>query len=302
MRYPSRSVTRHGVALALAGLGLLSHTGDAAAQQETFVVVTLDTNVNGLNIDPGTPVAWSVSIQVLSAGRDLGLMGFVTDLVISDYPGQTPAENRLTPSGVPAGMERFSRPLGISNPPPPGSGLDTGYGGTPGVVTLNTYGTPYPAYALLEIGGMQNPFGVSGETMGTEASCEPRLAQSAPRIVASGEFPAYNYPGYYAVELQHLVVNIFSYVAAPPEESSVQQMSSEYWWSPDTHLAPPPPFGFYVVCRADFNNNGEVSVEDLFAFLNAYFALDPSADFDLNGEVTVNDLFVFLDLYFIGCS
>ncbi len=38
------------------------------------------------------------------------------------------------------------------------------------------------------------------------------------------------------------------------------------------------------LCRADFNQNGTLSTQDIFDFLSAWFASDPSADFNgVNG-------------------
>lgn len=55
---------------------------------------------------------------------------------------------------------------------------------------------------------------------------------------------------------------------------------------------------------ADFDDNNNVSVNDLFAFLSAWFAQNGSvgpglsADIDGNNSVSVNDLFAFLALWF----
>jgi hypothetical protein len=57
-----------------------------------------------------------------------------------------------------------------------------------------------------------------------------------------------------------------------------------------------------TACPADFNLNGVVSVQDIFDFLAAYFALETSADFNLSGAVTVQDIFDFLAVYFAGCG
>lgn len=55
-------------------------------------------------------------------------------------------------------------------------------------------------------------------------------------------------------------------------------------------------------CTADFNCTGEVSVQDIFDFLNAYFnAGDIRADVNRSGSVTVQDIFDFLEAYFAGC-
>jgi hypothetical protein len=54
-------------------------------------------------------------------------------------------------------------------------------------------------------------------------------------------------------------------------------------------------------CRADFNTSGSVTVQDIFDFLNAYFASRPAADFNASGAVTVQDIFDYLTAYFSGC-
>ncbi|MCC6322013.1 MAG: hypothetical protein IT438_11330 [Phycisphaerales bacterium] len=55
-------------------------------------------------------------------------------------------------------------------------------------------------------------------------------------------------------------------------------------------------------CRADFNMSGQVSVQDIFDYLAAYFAGDPRADINDSGTLSVQDLFDFLAAYFVGCS
>lgn len=50
--------------------------------------------------------------------------------------------------------------------------------------------------------------------------------------------------------------------------------------------------------HADFNQSGEVSVQDIFDFLAAYFAGDPSADVNGSSTVTVQDIFDYLAEYF----
>lgn len=55
-------------------------------------------------------------------------------------------------------------------------------------------------------------------------------------------------------------------------------------------------------CPADFNNSGGApTVQDLFDFVAAFFAVDPSADFNRDGGVTVQDVFDFLGAYFTPC-
>ncbi len=53
-------------------------------------------------------------------------------------------------------------------------------------------------------------------------------------------------------------------------------------------------------CAADFDQSGEVTVQDIFGFLNAWFAGLPSADVD-GGGLDVQDIFTFLNTWFAGC-
>lgn len=55
-------------------------------------------------------------------------------------------------------------------------------------------------------------------------------------------------------------------------------------------------------CRADYNSDGTVSVQDLFSFLAGWFDLEPDADFDGNGVWGVQDIFSYLAAWFTGCS
>lgn len=54
-------------------------------------------------------------------------------------------------------------------------------------------------------------------------------------------------------------------------------------------------------CRADFNNSGSLSAQDIFDFLNAWFAVNPAADFNASGTITAQDIFDFLNAWFAGC-
>lgn len=55
-----------------------------------------------------------------------------------------------------------------------------------------------------------------------------------------------------------------------------------------------------VVCIADINRRGGVTVDDLFDFLAAYFAGNPRADIN-GGGLGVQDIFDYLAAYFSGC-
>ncbi len=54
------------------------------------------------------------------------------------------------------------------------------------------------------------------------------------------------------------------------------------------------------VCLPDFNRSGGLEVQDIFDFLNAWFAGDPAADFNGHG-LEVQDIFDFLNAWFAGC-
>ncbi len=54
-------------------------------------------------------------------------------------------------------------------------------------------------------------------------------------------------------------------------------------------------------CRADYNESGTVSVQDIFDFLADFFEGESDADFNGNGLITVQDIFDFLEAYFSGC-
>jgi hypothetical protein len=56
-----------------------------------------------------------------------------------------------------------------------------------------------------------------------------------------------------------------------------------------------------VVCRADFNNSGGLSIQDIFDFLNAWFAGAPGADYNQIDGLTVQDIFDYLNAWFAGC-
>lgn len=55
-------------------------------------------------------------------------------------------------------------------------------------------------------------------------------------------------------------------------------------------------------CRADINRSGEVTLEDLFAFLAAYFEHAGAGDFNGDEAVSVQDVFDFLVAYFAPCG
>jgi hypothetical protein len=55
-------------------------------------------------------------------------------------------------------------------------------------------------------------------------------------------------------------------------------------------------------CKADYNQSGAVTVQDIFDFLAGYFSNNLQADINASGSVTVQDIFDFLAAYFSGCA
>jgi hypothetical protein len=53
-------------------------------------------------------------------------------------------------------------------------------------------------------------------------------------------------------------------------------------------------------CVADFNQSGGLEVQDIFDYLNAWFAGDSLADFN-GGGLAVQDIFDYLNAWFAGC-
>jgi hypothetical protein len=57
----------------------------------------------------------------------------------------------------------------------------------------------------------------------------------------------------------------------------------------------------YTICPADFNCSNTLSVQDIFDFLNAWFAGDARTDFDHDNSLLVADIFAYLNAWFVGC-
>jgi hypothetical protein len=60
------------------------------------------------------------------------------------------------------------------------------------------------------------------------------------------------------------------------------------------------PFVMFALCPADFNASHDLTVADIFDFLNAWFAGNALADFN-GGGLSVQDIFDFLNQWFSGC-
>lgn len=54
-------------------------------------------------------------------------------------------------------------------------------------------------------------------------------------------------------------------------------------------------------CPVDFDCNGTLAAQDIFSFLNAWFAGDPAANFNASAGLEVQDVFEFINAWFVGC-
>jgi len=69
-------------------------------------------------------------------------------------------------------------------------------------------------------------------------------------------------------------------------------------WTSGYYVFGPDPYSVAGFTMADFDRSGEVTVQDIFSFLEAYFANEPSADCDRSGAVAEADLWEYLTAFF----
>jgi hypothetical protein len=55
------------------------------------------------------------------------------------------------------------------------------------------------------------------------------------------------------------------------------------------------------ICVGDYNCSGGLAVDDIFDFLNGWFAAAPAADVNRVDGLTVQDIFDFLNAWLAGC-
>jgi len=61
-------------------------------------------------------------------------------------------------------------------------------------------------------------------------------------------------------------------------------------------------FGIPPECFADLTGDGVLDIFDVFAFLDAFNAMDPSADLTGDGVFDIFDVFAYLDIFSDGCA
>jgi hypothetical protein len=209
----------------------------------------------GTQQTPGSDVHWQ--IVCIDTQDNLGLAGISVDML---HDATNHATFDLSPAtNWPSRMACFSRPEGISNAGPGGSG--TGYGGTPV--------GPAGSKDLVEIGGMQNAFGFAGILMGHDHTINTDIdgdrgigQQSQGQIIAEGDFIVPLAPGVYRFYLENGMANVFvSFGNTPSDPSTVAPAEVAYGG----------PLWFVVgnCCEADFNGDGDSGTD---ADIEAFFA------------------------------
>ncbi len=232
------------------------------------VTLHLDSARNGTTVAPGAPIQWTIT-AALSTGDNFGLALIAVDLRQSEA---NPQHFDLPPAGgVPAGMEGFVRPAGISNPGPGGAG--SAWGGTP-------VGKP-GATDLAQIGGAQNTFGVPFATgAGLDVDVDGGIGQGpGGQIIASGFFNAPPTPGTYTIFLDAGLANTLDHIHAPPMHSPVGAAVVTFGQADLTFTV--------TGCAADLNRDGMINPADLAQLLGSWGAC-PGCPSDLNGDGVIN--------------
>ncbi len=251
-------------------LSSLFATAALAGGTATFV---LDSPSNGQNVSPGATITWNIRLSV-STGDNLGLALFVCDLV---QDPNNPAQFDIppgNPASIPAVLQGFNRPRGITNPGENGGA--SGYIG----VQRGTAGQKN----LIQIGGAQNTFGQAGTGFATDPNVAGSIAQPGPQLVLSGTFTAPATNGRYTFSLANAAANVLETLNTPPNFSRVGRA---------TAVTTGATFSFTVgstVCRGDCNCDGVVDFGDINPFVAVLGGAVPCNfdNCDVNGDGVID--------------
>jgi hypothetical protein len=263
-------MTRHARLSLLRTTGFLAVFAAApvafAAGTVTFALTSPD---NGDTVAPGAMITWTITASV-SAGDNVGLAGFSIDLV---QGGGNPATLNLPAAVTPAAMTGFAAPAGVGNP--------AGYGGSPS--------GPAGAQNRVQIGGIQNTFGVSLGAQGQDVNVDAAIGQGGGgQLVATGSFAAPSTQGAYTFSIQNAKANVLTAVSAPPAISPVTKATASISAASFTFTV-----GAIVDCDGDLDGDGDVDLADL-GILLAAFGQNGAGDVDGDGDTDLSDLGVVL--------
>jgi hypothetical protein len=59
--------------------------------------------------------------------------------------------------------------------------------------------------------------------------------------------------------------------------------------------------GTIPLANPDYNRNGGLEIQDIFDYLNGWFAGNTNTDYNRSGGLEVQDIFDFLNGWFGGC-
>ncbi len=215
------------------------------------VTFTLDSPSNGQTVAPGATVTWNIRLSV-STGDNLGLALFAVDLV----PDPNNPALDIPPgsaASIPAVLQGFNRPRGITNPGE--GGAASGYIG----VQRGTTGHK----SLVQIGGAQNTFGQAGTGFATDPNVAGGIGQPGPLLVLSGSFTAPSTTGVYTFSLANAVANVLETLNTPPNFSRVGRATSVTTGATITFTVG------QTICRGDCNCDGQINFGDINPFVLA---------------------------------
>lgn len=268
-------MTSRTVSIVLATLLL---TPLAVTAQES---VSFDLRLNGGAgvICPGETINWEIWVQITTT-NNAGLALACVDLV--QDPANPDKFDIPYADGVPAAMQNFSRPAGISNPGEGGS--NSGY--------IGVQRGAANEMNLIQIGGGQNTFGVAGQSIGTNPDVVADVGVGAPILLASGSFPAPTASGTYVFHLENAIANVMTEAHTPPEHSPVVGANTAFVADSIT---------FAIPRIGDLDGNGFVNISDLAGLLGHYGmtsgATCREGDMDGDGDVDISDLAALLGNY-----
>ena len=241
------------------------------------VTLRFESSVDGAVVRPGDTIDWTITAEV-SDHDNQGLA--MIRVVVVPHPS-SPAFPFISPAdGVPVGMENFASPMGIS--------IHDGAG-------VSAYTGTRSGIALLDIGGLQNTFGVAGATIGTNPNVIANVGYNGQEI-ASGSFLAPGSVGVYQIRIISAAANVLDQVNTPPAFSPVSPAQIVYAQNA---------FNFEVSldCPGDLDGDVDVDLTDLAILLSDFDCTSGCAgDVDGDDDTDLTDLAILLANFDLTCN